>query len=200
MSSSISSQQTGVPVARAGGGENPPEPVPSRSPSSTSLPSHSSSARPLDRIDRKIVRELQQDATLSLATLADRVGLSQTPCWKRVQRLEQTGVLTGRVALADPLKLDLGLTVFVSVTAHDHSASCRDGFARTTAALPEIMEVWRVAGDADYLLKVVVRDMPTFDSFYKRLTEMVELRAVSSQFAMERMAYTTALPLSLDLT
>lgn len=157
-----------------------------------------SAQRPLDGIDRRIVRELQRDATLSLAHLADKVGLSQTPCWKRVQKLEQTGVLLGRVALADPLKLDLGLTVFVSVTAPDHGAGWRDGFARATSAMAEVMEVWRVAGETDYLLKVVVRDMPSFDAFYRRLTEAVELLAVSSQFAMERMAYTTAFPLSLD--
>lgn len=169
------------------------------SPSAEAAPGPASSAhRPLDGIDRKIVRELQRDATLSLAHLAGKVGLSQTPCWKRVQKLEQTGVLMGRVALADPLKLDLGLTVFVSVTAPDHSTEWRDGFARASSAMTEVMEVWRVAGETDYLLKVVVRDMPSFDAFYKRLTEAVKLRAVSSQFAMERMAYTTAFPLSLD--
>jgi Lrp/AsnC family transcriptional regulator len=152
--------------------------------------------RPLDRIDRRIILELQRDATLSLARLADRVGLSQTPCWRRVQRLEQTGVLTGRVALADPQRLGLGLTAFVSITAADHGQAWRDGFMAALKAFPEVMEVWRVAGEADYLLKVVTPDVAAFDAFYRRLSATVELRAVSSQFAMERVAYTTALPVS----
>ena len=175
----------------------PPREVPPPPRAAPGAAAPHSAGRPLDRIDRidrKIVTELQADATISLALLADRVGLSQTPCWKRVQRLEQTGVLTGRVALADPHKLGLSLTAFVSITAPDHGVAWRDGFRETLKAFPEVVEVWRVAGDADYVLKVVATDMAAYDAFYQRLTASLELRAVSSQFAMERVAYTTALP------
>ncbi|WP_210527925.1 Lrp/AsnC family transcriptional regulator [Rubellimicrobium arenae] len=152
----------------------------------------------MDRIDRKIIVELQRDATLSLARLADRVGLSQTPCWKRVQKLEQTGVITRRVALVDPQMVSLGLTAFVAISANDHSPSWREAFARGIAGMAEITEVWRMAGEADYLLKVVTRDMASFDAFYRRLTETLELKSVTSSFAMERVAYTTALPIAID--
>lgn len=151
----------------------------------------------LDRIDRRIVSELQADATLPLARLADRVGLSQTPCWKRVQKLEQAGIITRRVALVDPGKIGLGLTAFVAVSAADHGLAWRDTFIRVTATMPEIVEIWRVAGEADYLLKVVVSDLPAFDAFYGRLTASIELKSVSSQLALERVAHTTALPISL---
>lgn len=148
----------------------------------------------LDLIDRKIVAELMQDATLPIAQIADRVGLSQTPCWKRIQKLEATGVLTGRVALADPTKLGFGLTVFVGIEAPDHSAEWRGTFAKATEAIPEIMEVHRMAGEMDYLLRVAVADMAAFDRLYKRLTDAVPIKNVTSHFAMERMKFTTAYP------
>jgi Lrp/AsnC family transcriptional regulator len=154
-------------------------------------------ARPvrMDRIDRMIVAELQRDATLPLVRLADRVGLSQTPCWKRIRKLEAAGVITRRVALVDPQKAGLGLTAFIAVTAVEHSPTWREAFAAAMAGLPEVLEVWRMAGEADYLLKVVARDMAAFDAFYHRLTGALELKAVSSQFAMERVAYSTAMPI-----
>lgn len=148
----------------------------------------------MDLIDRKIVAELQRDATLSIAQIADRVGLSQTPCWKRIQKLEQTGVIQSRVALADPAKLGFGLTVFVGIEAPDHSAEWRDRFAHVTHTMPQIMEVYRMAGDMDYLLRVAVPDMAAFDGFYKALTDALLLKNVTSRFAMERMKYTTAYP------
>ncbi len=144
-------------------------------------------AERMDRIDRKIVFELQRDATLSVAQLAERVGLSQTPCWRRVQKLEQAGVITGRVALVEPSKIGLGLTVCVAIEAADHSPARREAFARAVAEMPEVIEGHRMAGDVDYLLKVVMPDMPAFDDFYKRLTARLELKNVTSQFAMERM-------------
>ena len=101
----------------------------------------------LDLIDRKIVAELMRDATLPVAQIADKAGLSQTPCWKRIQKLEASGVLTGRVALANPTKLGFGLTVIVGIEAPDHSAAWRDAFAAATDSIPEIMEVYRMAGD-----------------------------------------------------
>lgn len=148
----------------------------------------------LDLIDRKIVAELMRDATLPVAQIADKVGLSQTPCWKRIQKLEASGVLTGRVALADPTALGFGLTVFVGIEAADHSAEWREAFAKATRAIPQIMEVYRMAGDMDYLLRVAVPDMAAFDALYKRLTDALPIKNVTSHFAMERMTFTTAYP------
>lgn len=148
----------------------------------------------LDLIDRKIVAELMRDATVPVAQIADRVGLSQTPCWKRIQKLEATGVLTGRVSLADPAKLGLGLTVFVGIEAADHSAEWREAFAKATKAIAGIMEVYRMAGEMDYLLRVAVPDMAAFDMLYKHLTDAVPIKNVTSHFAMERMKFSTAYP------
>ena len=153
----------------------------------------------LDLIDRKIVAELMRDATLPIARIADRAGLSQTPCWKRIQKLEAAGVLTGRVALADPPKLGFGLTVFVGIEAPDHSSEWREGFAKATEAIPEIMEVYRMAGEIDYLLRVAVADMAAFDRLYKRLTDAVPIKTVTSNFAMERIKFTTAYPVDTTL-
>lgn len=148
----------------------------------------------LDLIDRKIVAALMRDATQPVAQIADQVGLSQTPCWKRIQKLESAGVLTGRVALADPGKLGFGLTVFIGIEAPDHSAEWRETFAKATDSFPEIMEVYRMAGEMDYLLRVSVPDMTFFDALYKRLTDAVPIRNLTSHFAMERMKYSTAYP------
>lgn len=148
----------------------------------------------LDLIDRKIVAELMRDATMPVARIADRVGLTQTPCWKRIQKLEATGVLTGRVALADPGRLGFGLTVFVGVEAPDHSAEWRKQFAAAIDSLPEIMEVYRMAGELDYLLRVAVADMRDFDRLYRDLTDAVPIKNVTSHFVMERMRFTTSYP------
>lgn len=148
----------------------------------------------LDLIDRKIVAELMRDATLPVAQIADKVGLSQTPCWKRIQKLEAAGVLTGRVALGDPRKLGFGLTVFVGIEAPDHSADWREAFYAAVAGIPEIMEVYRMAGEMDYFLRVAVADMQAYDLLYKRLTDAVPIKNVTSHFAMERMKFTTAYP------
>ncbi|PJF09375.1 Lrp/AsnC family transcriptional regulator [Pseudorhodobacter sp. MZDSW-24AT] len=148
----------------------------------------------LDLIDRKIVAELMRDATLPVSQIADKVGLSQTPCWKRIQRLQDQGVLTARVALADPGKLGFGLTVFVGIEAPDHTADWRDAFAKATQSMPQIMEVYRMAGEMDYLLRIAVPDMAEFDTLYKRLTDAVPIKNVTSHFAMERMKFTTAYP------
>lgn len=150
---------------------------------------------PLDLIDRKIVAELMRDATLPVSQIADKVGLSQTPCWKRIQKLQDQGVLTARVALADPGKLGFGLTVFVGIEAPDHTSGWRDAFAKATQALPQIMEVYRMAGEMDYLLRIAVPDMAEFDTLYKRLTDAVPIKNVTSHFAMERMKFTTAYPI-----
>ena len=146
----------------------------------------------MDSIDRKILRALQADANISIAELADKVGLSQTPCWKRIQKLEASGVILGRVALLSPEKLGLGLTIFVSIETSDHSREWLDRFANTVSAMPEVMELYRMAGDVDYMLRVVVADMSAYDRFYKNLISVVPLKNVSSRFAMERVKSTTA--------
>lgn len=148
----------------------------------------------LDLIDRKIVTELMRDATLPVAQIADRVGLSQTPCWKRIQKLDAAGVIERRVALADPQKLGVGLVVFVLIEAVDHSPEWRQRFCAAIEANPEVMEVWRVAGPLDYLLRVAVRDMAAFDALYSRLTEAVPIRKLTSHMGLERIRFTTAYP------
>jgi Lrp/AsnC family transcriptional regulator len=149
----------------------------------------------MDPIDKKILELLQQDATLSIAEIGERVGLSQTPCWKRIQKLEASGVLERRVALLNPEKIGLGLTVFVSVETADHSEAWLARFAELVAAMPEVLEFYRMAGDVDYMLRVVVEDMQAYDAFYKRLISAVALKNVTSRFAMERVKSTTILPL-----
>ncbi len=149
----------------------------------------------MDAIDRKIIAVVQEDASLTVAEIGQRVGLSSTPCWKRLQRLEAEGVITGRVALIDPEKLGLGITVFVSVETGDHSEAWLARFADLVSAMPEVMEFYRMAGDVDYMLRVVVRDMQSYDAFYKKLIVAVPLKNVTSRFAMERIKSTTALPI-----
>ena len=146
----------------------------------------------MDSIDRKILTALQADATISIAELADKGGRSQSPCWKRIQRLEQQGVILGRVALVSPEKIGLGLTVFVEVQIPDHSVHWLDRFARAITSMPEVIEFYRMAGDVDYLLRVVVADMADYDRFYKKLIEEFQLKNVTSRFAMERIKSTTA--------
>jgi Lrp/AsnC family transcriptional regulator len=150
----------------------------------------------MDGIDRKILAVVQEDAALSVAEIGQRVGLSSTPCWKRLQRLEADGVITKRVALIDPEKVDLGITVFVSVETGDHSQDWLKRFADVASAMPEVMEFYRMAGDVDYMLRVVVHDMASYDAFYKKLIATVPLKNVTSRFAMERIKSTTALPIS----
>jgi Lrp/AsnC family transcriptional regulator len=153
--------------------------------------------RRLDLIDLKILRVLQEDASLSVAEIGNRVGLSSTPCWKRIQRLELDRVITGKVALVDQNKIGLGLSVFVSVESGDHSDDWLKSFAEAVSSMPEVLEFYRMAGDVDYLLRVVVADMRSYDAFYRRLIETVSLKNVTSRFAMEKIKSITALPLSL---
>lgn len=148
----------------------------------------------MDLIDRKIVAELQQDATLSVAQIAERVNLSPTPCWKRIQKLEQEGIILQRVALVAPERIGLGLTVFVAIEAADHSPAWRDSFAAAISTMPEVMEVYRMAGEVDYMLRIAVSGMAAFDMLYRRLTETVSLKNVTSHFSMERIKFTTAYP------
>jgi Lrp/AsnC family transcriptional regulator len=148
----------------------------------------------MDAIDRKILNVLQQDASLSVAEIGQRVGLSSTPCWKRIQRLEADGVILKRVALVDQTKIGVGINVFVSIETGDHSQGWLERFAQTVSAMPEVLDFFRMAGDVDYLLRVVVPDMQAYDAFYKRLIAAIPLKNVTSRFAMEKIKSTTALP------
>src|SRR6201986_2968383 len=150
--------------------------------------------RRLDAIDRKILTVLQDDASLSVAEIGDRVGLSSTPCWKRIQRLEADGVILRRVALVDQQKIGLGISVFVSVESADHSEAWLKKFADAVTALPGGMEFYRMAGVGDYMLRVFVADMQSYDVFYKKLISAVPLKNVTSRFAMEKIKSVTALP------
>ena len=150
--------------------------------------------RRIDAIDRKILRVLQEDASLSVAEIGERVGPSSTQCWKRVQRMENEGIITGKVALVDQNKIGLGLSVFVSVESDDHSDAWLKKFASAVSNMPEVIEFYRMAGDVDYVLRVVVADMLSYDIFYKKLISAVALKNVTSRFAMEKIKSVTALP------
>ncbi|MBB3323741.1 MULTISPECIES: Lrp/AsnC family transcriptional regulator [Enterobacteriaceae] len=150
----------------------------------------------IDKIDRKLLSLLQNDCTLSLQALADAVNLTTTPCWKRLKRLEDEGIIQGRVALLDPEKLNLGLTAFVLIKTQHHSSEWYSQFVAVVSRMPEVLGFWRMAGEYDYLMRVQVADMKRFDDFYKRLVNQVPgLSDVTSSFAMEQIKYTTALPL-----
>jgi len=149
----------------------------------------------MDDIDVKILDCLQTDATLAVSEIAKRVGLSTSPCWNRIQRLEQAGVIRSRVALLDPPSLNVAVTAFVSIRTSNHNAAWFEKFSRAVSSFPEVVEFYRMSGDVDYLLRVVVPDIRAYDDFYKRLIEQIDLQDVSSSFAMEEIKYTTALPL-----
>lgn len=150
----------------------------------------------MDSTDRKILAILQEDASLSVADVASRVNLSQTPCWRRIQKLQESGIITRRVALVDPDALGLGLTVFVEIETGDHSKDWLEKFAKAITEMPEVMEIYRMAGDVDYMLRITVPSMAAVDAFYQRLISMVPLKNVTSRFAMERVKYTTAYPVT----
>src|SRR5271170_6897399 len=152
--------------------------------------------RSMDAIDRRILAVLQDDASLSVAEIGHRVGLSSTPCWKRIQKLEAEGVIQRRVAVVDQDKVGLGVTVFVSIETGDHSEEWLKHFAEVVGAMPEVMEFYRMAGDVDYMLRVVVPDIQGWDRLYKKLIAAIPLKNVTSRFAMEKIKSTTALPLS----
>ena len=149
----------------------------------------------MDDIDRSLLEILQQNATLSIAQMAERVGLSPTPCWKRIQKLEAAGVITRRVAIVDPDRVGVGLSVLVSIEAGEHTPEWLERFAVGVGAMPEVMEAYRMAGDVDYMLRVAVADMAEYDAFYKRLIAIAPMKNVTSRFAMERLKHTTAYPL-----
>lgn len=149
----------------------------------------------LDKLDLKILSILQEDATQSISQLAESVGLSTTPCWKRIQKLEASGLIRKRVALLNAAQLGLGLTAFISIKTNQHKIEWFDSFHRVVSAIPEVVEIYRVTGNTDYLLKVVLSSMDDYDRVYKILIKGIDLADVSSMFAMEQIKYTTALPL-----
>lgn len=148
----------------------------------------------LDNKDRRILDLLQHDATLAVADIAERVGLSRTPCWRRIRELENAGYIRQRVALLDGSKLGAGVTVFMAVKTNQHNAAWLERFRRAVHELPEIVEAYRLSGDTDYLLRLLVRDIRGFDTVYQKLIERVEFSDVSSSFSMEKLKFTTAIP------
>ncbi len=149
----------------------------------------------MDKVDKSILELLQVNASASLQEISEKVSLSPTPCWRRIQRLEREGFILQRVALLDPGKLNVGVTVFVSVRTSEHNERWVQRFTAVVAAIPQIVEFYRMSGDVDYLLRVVVPDIKGYDAVYQRLIREIELSDVSSSFAMEQIKYTTALPL-----
>ncbi len=149
----------------------------------------------MDDFDRRILDLLQRDADRSLNEIAAEVGLSPTPCWKRIKRLEEEGVIRGRVALLDPARVGAGVTVFVSIRTAEHDAAWLQAFAEAVAAMDEVVDFYRMGGDVDYLLRVVVPDIAAYDAFYKKLVSRVKLADVTSRFAMDTIKSTTVLPL-----
>lgn len=149
----------------------------------------------LDAIDRKLLEMLQLDCDTPIAELAAAVQLSTTPCWRRVQRMKDAGVITGNVALVDAKSVNVGVTVFVNIKTSQHSQAWFDRFHATVESIPEVVEFYRMSGDVDYLLRIVVPDIAAYDGVYKRLIAGTQLFDVSSSFAMEQLKFTTALPL-----
>lgn len=149
----------------------------------------------LDEVDKKILRLIQRDGNISLNELAEEVNLTTTPCWKRLKRLEDDGVIRKRVALLNPDVIGLSFTAFVMLKTSDHSHQWYQTFVDTVVDYPEVMEFYRMAGEYDYMLRVLVKDMKSFDDFYKKLVNSIKgLSDVTSTFAMESLKYTTELP------
>jgi len=153
----------------------------------------------LDKIDRKILALLQKDATIPVAEIGRKVGPSTTPCWRRIQKMEEDGIIKGRVAVLDPAKVNAGVTVFVSVKTNEHNETWMRKFSSVVEDFSEVVEFYRMSGDVDYLLRVVVPDIAAYDNFYKKLISKINLTDVSSSFAMGQIKYTTALPLEFAL-
>ncbi|MEO0636644.1 MAG: Lrp/AsnC family transcriptional regulator [Pseudomonadota bacterium] len=149
----------------------------------------------MDRTDKNILGLLQRDCTMSVADLAKRVGLSTTPCWRRIQKLEEDGVIKRRVAVLDPRAVNAGVNVFVSIRTNTHSEEWLKRFSEVIGEMPEVISFYRMSGDVDYLLRVVVPDIESYDAVYRRLISKIDISDVSSSFAMEEIKNTTELPL-----
>src|SRR6185295_19013351 len=149
----------------------------------------------MDRLDRMILTILQEDATVPVAEIGRRVGLSTTPCWRRIQKMDEEGVIKARVAVLDPAQVNAKVTVFVFITTNQHNEDWLTLFSRVISEFPEVVEFYRMSGHIDYLLKVVVPDIGAYDTFYKKLVAKIDIMDVSSAFAMESIKNATALPL-----
>ncbi|MEH2549212.1 Lrp/AsnC family transcriptional regulator [Bradyrhizobium sp. AZCC 2262] len=150
----------------------------------------------MDRIDCRILVALQEDAGLPLAEIAERAGLSPSPCWRRMQKLADSGVIRKRVALVDPETLNVGTTVFVSIRTNCHDPKWSRDFCEGVARIPEVMEFYRLSGQVDYLLKIVVPNIAAYDKIYHKIIQIAAIYDVSSSFSMETIKYTTALPVA----
>jgi Lrp/AsnC family transcriptional regulator len=150
----------------------------------------------MDKLDRKILDLLQHDGSLTAADIADRVGLSKAPCWRRIRRLQEAGVIRRTVAILDARALNLGTTVFVTLKTANHNAAWFEQFVRSVREIPEVTEIYRMSGDVDYLIRIVVPDIDAYDVVYKRLISSVAFLDVSASFALETIKCTTALPLT----
>lgn len=153
----------------------------------------------MDATDKKILDLLQADAGLTVKQIAEQVALSATPCWKRIQKLEEQGFIRARVALLEPKKVNASVTVFVAIKTDQHSREWIERFNKAVTELPEVMEIYRMSGEIDYLLRVAVSSIEAYDQFYKKLIDRIELSNVTSSFAMEQIKYTTALPISVEV-
>lgn len=154
----------------------------------------------LDKMDLKILALLQRDCTRPVAEIGKEVGLSTTPCWRRIQKLEEAGVIQRRVALLDPRQVNAGVTVFVQIKTDQHSIEWLERFHAAVSDIPEVVELYRMSGEIDYLMRVAVPDIAAYDAFYKKLIGRIEIAKVSSAFAMEQIKYTTELPLDFART
>lgn len=149
----------------------------------------------LDRYDRRILDCLQENADLSLTEIAERVNLTKNPCWRRIQKLQDAGIIRKKVALLDAKKIGLGVTVFVNIHTNQHTVEWSEKLAQVVNDIPEIVEFYRMSGDVDYLLKIVVPSIHAYDAVYKKMIERIDVFNVSSYFAMEEIKNTTVLPL-----
>lgn len=152
----------------------------------------------MDSVDRKILNLLQADASLTVKQIAAQIPLSVTPCWKRIQKLEAQGFIRARVALLDPVKVNANVTVFVAIKTDQHTTEWIERFSKAVSDMPEVMEIYRMSGEIDYLLRVVVSSIEAYDRFYKALVDRIELSNVTSSFAMEQIKYTTVLPINVE--
>ena len=150
----------------------------------------------MDKQDRKILELLQKDGALTAAEVAERIGLSKAPCWRRIRRLQEEGVIKQTVALLNARHLNLGTTVFVTLKTANHSEAWFEKFVKAVRDIPEVVEIHRMSGDVDYLMRIVVPDIDAYDLVYKRLIAAVEFKDVSASFALETIKHTTALPLN----
>ena len=148
----------------------------------------------MDRQERHLLQLLQADASLSVANLADKIGISKSACWRRIQKLEESGVIRGRVTLLDPAKIGLGLKVFITIRTNQHNTAWAENFRQVVQDIDGVLEVYRLGGQIDYLIKAVVADMPGYDKLYQKLIA-ADLFDVTASFVMEEIKTETALPI-----